>query len=134
MSNVECRRMESLRSVFYNIDRSTQKLTTSRIHYSMLDVRCSMFISFLFDYTGRFSGRRKRFSLGFGYCNSRFICNLVLEFCHFRFIRARRYCGIIKYGFPPNRLDCLHLAPLPSGAVGGGVYIFIAGSLESDYF
>ena len=35
------------------IDRSTQKLTTGRIHYSMLDVRCSTFISFSFDLTGR---------------------------------------------------------------------------------
>jgi hypothetical protein len=25
-----------------------------RIHYSMLDVQCSMFISFFFDLTGRF--------------------------------------------------------------------------------
>jgi hypothetical protein len=29
--------MESLRSVFYKIDRSTQKLTTGRIHYSTFD-------------------------------------------------------------------------------------------------
>jgi hypothetical protein len=30
------------RSIFFKIDRSTQKLTTGRIHYSMLDVQCSM--------------------------------------------------------------------------------------------
>jgi hypothetical protein len=33
--NIECRRVESLFSVFFKIDR---------IHYSMLGVRCSMFI------------------------------------------------------------------------------------------
>jgi hypothetical protein len=38
---------------FINIDRSTQKLTTGRIHYSMFDVGRSMFISFFFDLTGR---------------------------------------------------------------------------------
>ena len=38
ISNIECRRMESLRSVFYKIDRSTQKLTTGRTHYSTFDV------------------------------------------------------------------------------------------------
>jgi hypothetical protein len=32
--------VESLCSVFFKIDRSTKKLTTDRIHYSMLDVRC----------------------------------------------------------------------------------------------
>jgi hypothetical protein len=31
------------RSVFYKIDRSTQKLTTGRIHYSTFDVGRSMF-------------------------------------------------------------------------------------------
>jgi hypothetical protein len=31
------------RSVFYKIDRSTQKLTTGGIHYSMFDVGRSMF-------------------------------------------------------------------------------------------
>jgi hypothetical protein len=31
------------RSVFFKIDRSTQKLTTGRIHYSMFDVGRSMF-------------------------------------------------------------------------------------------
>ena len=30
-------------SLFNKIDRSTQKLTTGRIHYSMFDVGCSMF-------------------------------------------------------------------------------------------
>jgi hypothetical protein len=40
ISNIEFRRVESLRSVFFKIDR---------IHYSMLGVRCSMFISFSFD-------------------------------------------------------------------------------------
>jgi hypothetical protein len=35
------------------MDRSTQKLTTGRIHYSMFDVGRSMFISFFFDLTGR---------------------------------------------------------------------------------
>ena len=39
------------RSVFFKIDR---------IHYSMLDVERSMFISFLFDLTGRFFGQRRR--------------------------------------------------------------------------
>jgi hypothetical protein len=29
-----------------------------RIHYSMLGVQCSTFISFFFDLTGRFFGRR----------------------------------------------------------------------------
>jgi hypothetical protein len=42
------------RSVFYKMDRSTQKLTTGGIHYSTFDVGRSMFISFLFDLTGRF--------------------------------------------------------------------------------
>jgi hypothetical protein len=41
------------RSVFYKIDRSTQKLTTGGIHYSTFDVGRSMFISFFFDLTGR---------------------------------------------------------------------------------
>ena len=50
MSNVECRRAESLRSVFIKIDRSTLsfdpealegKLTTGRIHY--FDIRHSSF-------------------------------------------------------------------------------------------
>jgi hypothetical protein len=41
MSNVECRRAESLRSVFFKIDRSTQKLTAGRIHY--FDIRHSSF-------------------------------------------------------------------------------------------
>jgi hypothetical protein len=45
--------MESLRSVFYKMDRSTQKLTTGGIHYSMFDVGRSVFISFFFDLTGR---------------------------------------------------------------------------------
>jgi hypothetical protein len=40
--------MESLRSVFYKIDRSTQKLTTGGIHYSMFDVGRSMFDVHLF--------------------------------------------------------------------------------------
>jgi hypothetical protein len=31
------------RSVFYKIDRSTQKLTTGGMHYSMFDVGRSMF-------------------------------------------------------------------------------------------
>ena len=39
ISNVECRRMESLRSVYLKI---------GRIHYSMLDVQCSMFDVHLF--------------------------------------------------------------------------------------
>jgi hypothetical protein len=39
----KCRRVESLRSVFYKMDRSTQKLTTGGIHYSMFDVGRSMF-------------------------------------------------------------------------------------------
>jgi hypothetical protein len=43
ISNVECRRMESLRSVFYKLDRSTQKLTTGGIHYSTFDVERSVF-------------------------------------------------------------------------------------------
>jgi hypothetical protein len=53
ISNIECRRVESLRSVFYKMDRSTQKLTTGGIHYSTFDVGRSMFISFFFDLTGR---------------------------------------------------------------------------------
>jgi hypothetical protein len=36
---------------FFKIDRSTQKLTTGRIHYSMFDVGRSMTISFLFNLT-----------------------------------------------------------------------------------
>jgi hypothetical protein len=43
ISNIECRRVGSLRSVFYKIDRSTQKLTTGGIHYSTFDVGRSMF-------------------------------------------------------------------------------------------
>jgi len=43
---------------FYKIDRSTQKLTTGRIHsfdirHSLFDIRHSLFQSFLFDQTGR---------------------------------------------------------------------------------
>jgi hypothetical protein len=45
--------VESLRLVFFKIDRSTQKLTTGGIHYSMFDVGRSTFISFSFDLTGR---------------------------------------------------------------------------------
>jgi len=45
--------VESLRSVVFKIDRSTQKLTTGGIHYSIFDVGRSMFISFFFDLTGR---------------------------------------------------------------------------------
>jgi hypothetical protein len=52
--------MESLREIFFKTDRSTQKLTTGRTHYSMLDVRCSTFISFFLDLTGRFFGQRRR--------------------------------------------------------------------------
>jgi hypothetical protein len=37
----ECRRMESLSSVFFKIDRSTQKLTTGKIPY--FDIRHSLF-------------------------------------------------------------------------------------------
>ena len=40
LSRFEFRRVDSLCSVFFQIDR---------IHYSMLDVQCSMFISFFFD-------------------------------------------------------------------------------------
>ena len=75
ISNNECRRVGSLlafvafsaeyaRSVFfYKIDRSTQKLTTGRIHYfrtcpppedSIFIIRYSLFQSFFFDLTGRF--------------------------------------------------------------------------------
>jgi len=36
------------RSVFFKIDRSTQKLTTGRIHYSTFSVRCSTFAGYLF--------------------------------------------------------------------------------------
>ncbi|CAB1077659.1 hypothetical protein D1AOALGA4SA_5445 [Olavius algarvensis Delta 1 endosymbiont] len=45
--------MESLRSIFFKIDRSTQKLTTGRIHYfdirySLFDIRYSLLkVSFL---------------------------------------------------------------------------------------
>ncbi|CAB1085570.1 hypothetical protein D1AOALGA4SA_13057 [Olavius algarvensis Delta 1 endosymbiont] len=43
--------MESLRSVFFIIDRSAKKLTTGRIHYfdirySLFDIRYSLFQSF----------------------------------------------------------------------------------------
>jgi hypothetical protein len=37
----ECRRKESLCSVFFKIDRSTQRLTAGRIHY--FDIRHSLF-------------------------------------------------------------------------------------------
>jgi hypothetical protein len=41
-------------------DRPFDKgLTRARIQYSMLDVQCSMFISFFFDLTIHFSGQRR---------------------------------------------------------------------------
>ena len=54
LSRVECRRVESLCSVFFKIDRSTHKLTTGRIHYfdirhSLFDIRYSLYQSFFFD-------------------------------------------------------------------------------------
>jgi hypothetical protein len=50
--------MESLRSVFFKIDRSTQKLTTGRIpyfdsRYSLFDIRYSLFQSFFSDQAAR---------------------------------------------------------------------------------
>jgi hypothetical protein len=54
--------MESLCSVFYKIDRSTKSSRQAEyiIRCSMLDVRCSMFISFFFDLTGRCSDQWRR--------------------------------------------------------------------------
>jgi hypothetical protein len=48
--------MESLREIFFKTDRSTQKLTAGRTHYSMFDVGRSMFDVhyFLFDLTDVF--------------------------------------------------------------------------------
>ena len=48
----EWRMMESLREIFLNRQNTF-------IRRSMLDVRCSMFISFYSDQTGRFSGQRR---------------------------------------------------------------------------
>ena len=53
ISNIECRRVESLRSVVFIIDRSTQKLTTGRIHsfvirHSTFFIRHSAFVILFF--------------------------------------------------------------------------------------
>ena len=40
---------ESLRSIFFKIDRSTQKLTTGRIHYSMFDAYSPPPVGWTFD-------------------------------------------------------------------------------------
>jgi hypothetical protein len=57
MSNIECRRVGSLRSViFYKIDR----IPYFDIRYSLFDIRYSLFQSFFLDQTGRFSGQRRR--------------------------------------------------------------------------
>ena len=49
-------RLESLRPIFFKID----KIHSFDVRRSMLDVRCSTFISFFFDQTGRFFGQRRR--------------------------------------------------------------------------
>ena len=51
ISNIECRRVGSLRSViFYKIDR----IPYFDIRYSLFDIRYSLFQSFFFDQTGHF--------------------------------------------------------------------------------
>jgi hypothetical protein len=54
--------MESLREIFFKTDRSTQKLSAGRTHYSIFDIypplEDSLFQSFFFDQIGHFSGRR----------------------------------------------------------------------------
>jgi hypothetical protein len=43
MSNVECRMVVSLRSVFFKMDRSTQKLTTGRSTQKLTTGRIHLF-------------------------------------------------------------------------------------------
>jgi hypothetical protein len=52
----EFRRMESLCSGFFKIDR----IHYFDIRHSLFDIRYSLFQSFFFDLTGRFSGQRRR--------------------------------------------------------------------------
>jgi len=61
--NIECRMSKdgiaSLK-LFIKIDRSTQKLTTGRIHsfdirHSLFDIRYSLFKSFFYDQNSRFA-------------------------------------------------------------------------------
>jgi hypothetical protein len=57
--NIECRRMESLRSVFL----ICKKRKNSLIRHSSIDIRHLSCWSFFFDLTGRFSGQRRRWTL-----------------------------------------------------------------------